>query len=940
VIFTNAKVTIADIVEDSDSTAGKVKASSAVGRAAQELFFTKGQIKDLVFIAASGTDKTSYGITDQIVANYELTEKDIVTIVGLAKTNVAFVDTVLKEEIAAIFPSLTADEISKLTKEKRAGAVALKEFAKNRTQYTVTTAATTATQYDTGFTDAELLALGTSRLDVLNGKENTCTIRAKSYAALIKAGTEFKTVAGYDSAKYKAALVTSNTKVPAGDKGTDDQVYEQLAWLQVTAEIGQKPRTKAELQAFTRDLKPVCDLWESDFAKLEGGKYFDGSAVTNICSPYKGVKDADFVYTEEQVKSTGLTIDEVKAAWTKDQVRILICGTESIKASLATYQKDRAAVASLSVIDTLKYYGYTEDYIIKASSLNFQNIIDYNLTLDAVATFVLQYTYVDKDSTGKITARGYASQQFKSTALQAGLTKEIIEKRQMSKLDVIKRLTEFSKYSTKDSRSVLSFSSLIQSSNADDKARLDVLVGRVDSLKTLTSDDLKQTFLYEQGLVCKEAFTKALVGTATNAKSILDKTSNPSYKLDGADVQYCDRFTSTTSSLYQAAATADDLIAPLTNVDLVRRVLTSAKFSAIVTSGADAKYTYDNFLAAVAYFPAICDTMRPLESCKQQLAAFFAITSQLTKNGSTQFALTKEVCTAVDGSNACKEYPVVESIAAHFMYPLHGTSAQTYQGRGAGMIKGMEQYWRFSQAMGIYYDGSVEKNLQSDAAATTASATTKKFPARKTIFADTEKVATDGVLAWASGLWRFLTPVTYDKTVSFTELNSPSTTPQTYTVEDSYMSPSANSWLLGQNKSNAGYMKTFTETTIVTTGFRGVLKTYYPTACKTSTTDSAVTGAASNFSTYLTQLGGTAVGTSTCTNTSAEAFQENEDFKGPFYFSQAVEAISEDGATFVFYAAAGTCLNTYLATPYRTFDTGAYRECVADNYTQYYAPAF
>ena len=73
-----------------------------------------------------------------------------------------------------------------------------------------------------------------------------------------------------------------------------------MAWLRVTAEIGQEPRHYAALMKITNDIRDVCNMSESDIMKLTGksalrttagaledAKDFYGKTVTSICDATK-----------------------------------------------------------------------------------------------------------------------------------------------------------------------------------------------------------------------------------------------------------------------------------------------------------------------------------------------------------------------------------------------------------------------------------------------------------------------------------------------------------------------------------------------------------------------------------------------------------------------------------------------------------------------------
>jgi hypothetical protein len=945
-LFTNVKIDIANIVDDATAAvAPKVKASSAVGSAAIDLYFSGKKIDQIVFIAASATDKTSYGITEKRIAELDLKEEDIKTIIEIAKSYDASIDGILKQDVYEAFSYLSTTEVDKLPAKTRSGQLAMAEFNTNRTKYTVV-AKPVAEQVDLGFDDAELLALGVTRLDVADGKENVCTIRAKSYAKVITTavtgGKAWSTYPQYTT------LVENNTAVPKGDKSTDAQKADQIAWLYVTAEIGQKPRTKSELLSFNNSLLTVCDLFESDFAKLEGGKYFDGSAVTNTCTKYGGVTSDKFTYTDAQAASVGLTsVDSARRIKSNAEMQKLLCGKAAQDTVVAERKASKTKLNALDLVSIIKYYGYTEDYVIKATGLSFGNIADYadDLTVDSIGNMIFNYKYTDGAKSG------FASDRFKFAALQAGMTQKFFENRGMNKFEIMKYLDDFESFSSKDARSVYSIADVAKVNSATDVALFATIAERdVVAFANTASLDQKNTWLQANGLVCKADFASTQVKGATNATTIKDNAAlkDKTYVVDGQTVSFCNRYTSTSSPLYKSKAAADDIRAPKTNVDNLKRVLTKAKFETLRGSGADAVYSYDNLCEAVAMFPAFCDVTQTIEDCRQQVAAFMAVTSVLTTSATVPFKATEETCTVSAGTRACLNYPTVESIEAHYMLKLaiqydeadadfvFGTTS--FKKRGAGMISGMEQYWRFGQAMGAYktVGTSPVSGLLSSSAASMFTTTNDRFSTPYNRFF-TKPSSMSGAEYWATGLWRFLTPTTTESLTSFTEKNSPTTKAVTYSFEDSYQTPSANHWLLGKVATSTEYATVFASGDLK--GFRGVAKSYFGADCKKANQSADVTAAIAAFSTWLTGVGGTARGVNDCTLTEALVLPVAAKFDSPFYFSPSSASIGEKGDIVEVYAAAGTCLNVSLPTPFRVFETGSYRECVKSNYDQYFAPS-
>lgn len=584
--------------------------------------------------------------------------------------------------------------------------------------------------------------------------------------------------------------------------------------------------------------------------------------------------------------------------------------------------------------------------MIKATGLNNKNLAEYadDLTVDSIGDMIFNYKF----KTG--TASGFTSSRFKIAALQAGMTQQSFTKRSMNKLEIIKFIEDFESFKSKDSRNVLGIVDMVKSADADVQARFAIMAERdTAAFANTTTADQKNTWLQANGLVCKASFASTVVPTATNATTIKDNAvlKDLSYVVDGVTVNFCDRLSLSTSPLYKAKADAETIRAPLSNVDNLKRVLTKAKFETLRGSGAAAVYSYDNLCEAVAMFPSFCDAMMPVEDCRQQIAAFMAVTSVLTTSASVPFKATEESCSVSAGTRACLNYPTVETIEAHYMMKLAvqyddavadftwGTTS--YKKRGAGMISGMEQYWRFGQAMGAYKTtgSSPTTGLLSSSAASMFKTVSDRFsqPFNRLF---TKPDSLSGAEYWATGLWRFLTPATTESQTTFTEKNSPKTASITYAFEDSYLTPSANHWLTGKVNTNDDWKKVFASGDLK--GFRGVAKTYFGADCKKTSPSADVTAAVNAFSTWLTGVGGTAVGVNDCSLTEATVLPVSSKFDEPYYFSPSMPSIDENGEIVHIYADAGACLNVSLPTPFRVFETGSYRECVKHNYDQYFAP--
>lgn len=119
-------------------------------------------------------------------------------------------------------------------------------------------------------------------------------MNAKIYAASYTGASP-----AWDS--FKVALVDNDKTLTSNDRTTNDQIARQLAWLKVTAEIGQEPRHYTDLMKITNDIRDVCNMSESDIMRLTGksalrnptngvnevAKDFYNNPVSSICDATK-----------------------------------------------------------------------------------------------------------------------------------------------------------------------------------------------------------------------------------------------------------------------------------------------------------------------------------------------------------------------------------------------------------------------------------------------------------------------------------------------------------------------------------------------------------------------------------------------------------------------------------------------------------------------------
>ena len=199
------------------------------------------------------------------------------------------------------------------------------------------------------------------------------------------------------------------------------------------------------------------------------------------------------------------------------------------------------------------------------------------------------------------------------------------------------------------------------------------------------------------------------------------------------------------------------------------------------------------------------------------------------------------------------------------------------------------------------------------------------------------QLASTAEFAWATGLWRFLTPVSHSYQEMFTERQQPSTIQKYVYFESTYWSPAPSSWLLGHFKPREGQVPVATPWTgNVNSGFRGVLKSYFPTECLPTSTDTKVTGPIASYNTFKTITivfsGDNGANVDDCTGTISGPFLKDLNFQGPFYFSASSESVNAENKLTRLGAKAGTCFNVFTPTPHTVFEPGAYKQCVVENY--------
>jgi hypothetical protein len=122
--------------------------------------------------------------------------------------------------------------------------------------------------------------------------------------------------------RVKIELVDNDPTISGNDRADNNSIAKQLAWLFVTAQLGQYPRTYATLMKITHRITDVCFMTESDFMRLTGktayrnvnGQFenatdYNGNVVPSECTTFGNDATGVFKYTATDVAKLGIPYD-------------------------------------------------------------------------------------------------------------------------------------------------------------------------------------------------------------------------------------------------------------------------------------------------------------------------------------------------------------------------------------------------------------------------------------------------------------------------------------------------------------------------------------------------------------------------------------------------------------------------------------------------------
>lgn len=217
----------------------------------------------------------------------------------------------------------------------------------------------------------------------------------------------------------------------------------------------------------------------------------------------------------------------------------------------------------------------------------------------------------------------------------------------------------------------------------------------------------------------------------------------------------------------------------------------------------------------------------------------------------------------------------------------------------------------------------------------------------KPVFADPKKVAdllsANPELSFATAIFKWFQPHKVNTIETITEASdngaklSPPKPLKYFYVEDSYLTPSYDMWMLGDIEPDTG-LSTMFPTSLA--GLRGVLKTAFGAECFTGVNPTANSKMERTMDTYAklaTELSANAAWANVnndcaavTATTAATAIPRAPKFNRKNYFSPVLTTV--EPMTFQvrnFQGEPGQCFNVHIETPFSIFEQDSYARCVA-----------
>jgi hypothetical protein len=170
------------------------------------------------------------------------------------------------------------------------------------------------------------------------------------------------------------------------------------------------------------------------------------------------------------------------------------------------------------------------------------------------------------------------------------------------------------------------------------------------------------------------------------------------------------------TDVFRDKSRADTIVAPKTNIDIMRnsfhKKFTEANFVSALdaafvaanggTAAVHADYNFGDFIKAAAQFPAFCsveDNKIDTVSCEKQIFGLLAVVGHYSAGFKDSLKAATSGCTT-NNDNSCLNAPAVETLEYHYISKLMknsniAISDAIYKAWGMGQISGPREFLEF-----------------------------------------------------------------------------------------------------------------------------------------------------------------------------------------------------------------------------------------------------
>jgi len=171
------------------------------------------------------------------------------------------------------------------------------------------------------------------------------------------------------------------------------------------------------------------------------------------------------------------------------------------------------------------------------------------------------------------------------------------------------------------------------------------------------------------------------------------------------------------TDVFRDKSRADTIVAPKTNIDIMRnsfhKKFTEANFVSVLdaayvaanggAAAVHADYNFGNFIKAAAQFPAFCSVEdnkdKNTVSCEKQIVGLLAVVGHYSSGFKDSLSAPTTGCTP-NNENTCLNAPAVETLEYHYISKLMKNSNiaiadAIYKAWGMGQISGPREFLEF-----------------------------------------------------------------------------------------------------------------------------------------------------------------------------------------------------------------------------------------------------